>query len=50
MDLVVIIGHAFLLNFQLEKCLAVIHWLLLKPGPGPWTRTLEDLDPEKPGL
>ena len=23
--------------------------LLLKPGPGPWTRTLKNLDPEKPG-
>ena len=21
----------------------------LKPGPGPWTRTLKNLDPEKPG-
>ena len=25
-------------------------WLLLKPGLGPWTRTLGNLDPEKPGL
>ena len=24
--------------------------LLLKPGPGPWTLTLKNLDPEKPGL
>ena len=24
-------------------------WLLLKPGPRPWTRTLKNLDPEKPG-
>ena len=24
-------------------------WLLLKPGPGPWTRILKNLDPEKPG-
>ena len=24
-------------------------WLLLKPGPGPWTRTQKNLDPEKPG-
>ena len=23
--------------------------LLLKPGPGPWTRALKNLDPEKPG-
>ena len=23
--------------------------LLLKPRPGPWTRTLKNLDPEKPG-
>ena len=23
--------------------------LLLKPGPGPWTRTLKNLDPEEPG-
>ena len=22
----------------------------LDPGPGPWTRTLENLDPEKPGI
>ena len=21
----------------------------LDPGPGPWTRTLKNLDPEKPG-
>ena len=26
-----------------------IKWLLLKPGPEPWTRTLKNLDPEKPG-
>ena len=26
-----------------------LSWLLLKPGPGPWTRTLKNLDPEKPG-
>ena len=25
-------------------------WLLLKRGPGPWTQTLENLDPEKPGI
>ena len=24
-------------------------WLLLKPGPGPWTLTQKSLDPEKPG-
>ena len=24
-------------------------WLLLKPGPRPWTRTLKNLDSEKPG-
>ena len=24
-------------------------WLLLKPGPGPWTRTLKNLGPEEPG-
>ena len=24
--------------------------LLLKPGPRPWTRTVKNLDPEKPGL
>ena len=24
--------------------------LLLKPGPGPWTRSLKNLDPEKPGI
>ena len=24
--------------------------LLLKPGPRPWTRTLKNLDPEKPGI
>ena len=24
-------------------------WLLLKPGPGPWTCILKDLDLEKPG-
>ena len=24
-------------------------WLLLKPGPKPWARTLKNLDPEKPG-
>ena len=24
-------------------------WLLLKPGPRPWTRTQKNLDPEKPG-
>ena len=23
--------------------------LLLKPEPGPWTQTLKNLDPEKPG-
>ena len=30
-----------------------VAWLFLatsKPQPGPWTRTLKDLDPEKPGL
>ena len=26
-----------------------IKGLLLKPGPGPWTWTLKNLDPEKPG-
>ena len=25
-------------------------WLLLKPGPGSWTRTLKTQDPEKPGI
>ena len=25
-------------------------WLLLKPRPRPWTRTLQNLDPEKPEL
>ena len=24
-------------------------WLLRKPGPRPWARTLKNLDPEKPG-
>ena len=24
-------------------------WLLLKPGRGPWTRALKNLDPEKSG-
>ena len=27
---------------------ALFKWLLLKPGPGPWISTLENLDPEKP--
>ena len=26
-----------------------LSWLLLKPGPGPWNRTLKNLDPKKPG-
>ena len=26
-----------------------LSWLLPKPGPGPWNRTLKNLDPEKPG-
>ena len=25
-------------------------WLLLKPGPRPWARTLKNLDPEKHGI
>ena len=25
-------------------------WLLLKPGSGPWTQTLKNLDPEKHGI
>ena len=29
--------------------LGVSFWLLLKPGPRPWTRTLRNLYPEKPG-
>ena len=26
----------------------LINWLLLKPGPRPWTRTLKNLGAEKP--
>ena len=38
-------------NFFLSK-MYTNEALLLKPGPGPWTwtRTLKNLDPEKPGL
>ena len=42
-----------LLHWFLEKkpiTLSKKYWLLLKPGPGPWNRTLKYLDPEKPGL
>ena len=46
---------AFLFKKDLYKRLVFLHKvrtklrLLLKPGPGPWIRTL-DPDPEKPGL
>ena len=33
----------------LSKCCHMKE-LLLKPGPGPWTRTLKNRDPEKPGI
>ena len=26
----------------------LIKRLFLKPGPGPWTRTMKNMDPEKP--
>ena len=35
----------------MQKCdfnKVALHWLLLKPRPRPWTRTMEP-DPEKPG-
>ena len=37
----------FLLHHNYVICL--LDGLLLKPGPGPWTRTLKNLDPEKHG-
>ena len=48
------IGITFLLfMLKLSDGKGFLRRLLLKPGPGPWktwTRTLKNLDPEKPGL
>ena len=36
---------------KFRRCFYIPHilWLLLKPGPGPWTWTLKNLGPKKPG-
>ena len=41
--------NKYLLPFLKKRYLLLFIWLLLKPGPRLWTRTLKSLDPEKPG-
>ena len=39
----------FGMGFLLWIC-CIFSGLLLKPGPRPWTRTLKNMEPKKPGL
>ena len=41
---------ASVLTMSLNKLKHLTKRLLQKPGSGPWTRTLKNLDPEKPGI